>query len=359
MNRQMIWGALAGIIMGVSVGAGLAPIGASDTCSRTIRADVTCDYRVNSLDLWAVAHEFGLIITPASETPTPPEVPSSTSVPPASSPPTITVSPEPSATSTPSVTTLPPTATRTATPTAIAPTATSTATRIPAPASGTALDNVIDGLSGNNPACVAGTDGFDWGGLLPFSPPEVNGPVNRNRGTPPNGATRLTIWLMMNHQANCNGGAELSPGTNGQITVSGMRVWVLLNTGEWRSLDPRIWGWQDNVPWYGGIGAEIYDSACCFNAGPPYTVPHNRGKQAYTGQNTMPSGVVGFLAVYNLRATGGMLMTNCGADYYSSTGGYMGDLYVGKFHAAGASDTQVSCTNVSEMTLRLNPPPLP
>lgn len=275
--------------------------------------------------------------------------------PPTSSPtsaPTVTLTTVPTVTPSPTRTPLP-TATSTGT-----PPPTSTATRIPtatAPTGNTTLERIIADITGSNPACIAGTEGFDWGGLLPFTGVEKNGPVYRGNNVPPNGAAHLTVWLMMNQQANCNGGAELSPNTNGAITISGMKVWVLLNTGEWRPLDPRIWGWQDNDPNYHG---PIYASACCFAADPPYTVPHNRGKQAYTAQNNMPAGVVGFLALYNVRSTGGMVMVNCGADYYRADYSYIGDLMVGKFHALGPVDTLVSCTNVSADKLRANPPPL-
>ena len=298
----------SGIVGGIVTTAMISDGAASLDCPPQ-REDVNCDYRVNSLDLWAVANKFGMIITP--------EAPS-------------------------------PTATSTAVP---------VPTRTPTPQAGGELNSIIAGLTGNNPACVEGTEGFDWGGLLPFTGVEKNGPINRNRNIPPSGASRLTVWLMMNHQANCNSGTEVSPTTNGQINISNMKVWVLLNTGEWRALDSRIWGWQDNEPFYGGLNPTIYDSACCFNANPPYTVPHNRGKQAYTAQNTMPFGVIVFLTTYKARSTGGLLMVNCGADYYSSTGGYMGDLYVGKFIALEATDKLVSCTNLSGAQLRSNPPP--
>lgn len=303
----------------------------------------------------AAGGAFSLACVADTEVPTsqPTSTPTGTAITATSSP--VANSP----TSTPSATfTAIPTPPRTPSPTSTASPSASTPTQSATPSASNTLAAILADLTGTNPACIALTEGYDWGGLLPFSSVEKNGPINHNRNIPPSGATRITTWLMLNQEANCNGGAELSPNTNGTITVSGLRVFVLLSSGAWQQIDAQadIWGWQDNDPNYHG---PQYASACCFNAQPPYTVPHNRGKQVYTAQTNIPSGVVGWLAVYNARSTGGALMANCGSDYYSSSGGYMGDLYVGKFHALGPVDVQVSCTNISAATLQANPPPIP
>lgn len=216
------------------------------------------------------------------------------------------------------------------------------------PPPSTTLQTIIAQSSGNHPACVQGTVGFSWHD----GPGAVHGL--------PAGTAKLTQWAMCNWMANCPDGAELTPAApTAQIDVRNMKTQVLRN-GVWSTVISGVpWGWQENDANYDLAFDNIYDS-CGNTCPPPYSLPHGRGKQWYSGQTGVNfAGYQGLVATYEARLlTAGKVMVNAGVDFYGSGGEYKGDARVGKFVELGADWRLVTVTTLTPAQLTATPPPL-